>query len=210
LIAHSVTTNKSILKGDFSIRWEDVTSNNSLQQVAKLHCGIQVDKSIRVDLISARPSDIFSNMQVYVSYCAQDVSVTHDVFKRVFPLFRSSCPSPVTFAGVLTMGSSLLPVNEGWEDYVQHAEAKFRDLEQAVKTRLEELAEIAKNLMSGSAWKNDPWLSQLDWSPKKSRKRRADSIRREKQEVHCTLKWELMLIYVGLKLESLPPNSQVV
>lgn len=149
-----------------------MTSNNSLQQVAKLHCGIDVDKAKRDELLSASPTEIFVNIQEYITYCAHDVSLTHNVFKRVFPLFRSACPNPVTMAGVLTMGSSFLPVNESWIEYVKLAEQKYRDLEKGVNGRLIELAERAKSLIITSVWREDPWLSQLDWTPKKPRKPR--------------------------------------
>ena len=157
---------------DLMLRWEDVTSTNSLQQIAKLYCGIEMDKSKRVELMYSHPHEIRRDMQDYISYCVEDVSVTHSVFKQTIPLFRSSCPSPVTMAGILTMGSSFLPVNESWSEYVRHAEAKYRELDRAVKFRLEELAELARGLMDGDAWKEDPWLSQLDWTPKRPQKRR--------------------------------------
>lgn len=163
-------TTTSSTRKTLAVRWEDVTSANSLAHVAKLHCNIESDKSIREDFLTAQPSDILRNIDDYISYCAHDVSMTHAVFRRVFPLFRRACPSPVTLAGIMTMGNSFLPVNESWEDYLRHAEAKFRELEEAVKSRLRELAEGAKTLMVDGSWSRDPWLAQLDWSPKVPRK----------------------------------------
>jgi DNA polymerase gamma 1 len=46
----------------------------------------------------------------------------------------------VSFSGILTMGSSFLPVNEEWETYLENAERTYRNLEEGVKKRLVNLA----------------------------------------------------------------------
>lgn len=147
-------------------RWEDLTSANSLADVAKLHCGIEIDKTVRNDLMTHSPSQILDDIRTYLSYCATDVSTTHAVFTRVLPAFLTACPNPVSFAGVLTMGSSFLSVNGAWKDYLKAAEDKFRELEESVKDKLRELAEAAKQKMEDESWRDDVWLSQLDWSEK--------------------------------------------
>ncbi|KZV63387.1 gamma DNA-directed DNA polymerase [Peniophora sp. CONT] len=147
-------------------RWEDITSGNSLADVAKLHCNIDVDKTIRNDFMVCTREEIRAGIQNYLTYCSEDVAVTHAVYAKVLPQFLTACPSPVSFAGVLTMGSSFLPVNETWEKYIEDAEHAYRELEDAVKTRLIELAHEAKDLVEGERWRDDVWLSQLDWTPK--------------------------------------------
>ncbi|KZS96476.1 hypothetical protein SISNIDRAFT_483033 [Sistotremastrum niveocremeum HHB9708] len=147
-------------------RWEDLTSANSLADVAKLHCGIEIDKTVRNDLMTHSPSQILDDIRTYLSYCATDVSTTHAVFTRVLPAFLTACPNPVSFAGVLTMGSSFLSVNGTWKEYLKAAENKFRELEESVKDALKELAEVARQRMEDESWKDDVWLSQLDWSEK--------------------------------------------
>ena len=149
-----------------SKRWEDLTSGNSLADVAKLHCNIDMDKGIRDDFLVLSREDILGNIQDYLNYCGNDVYVTHAVFSRVLPEFLKACPSPVSFAGILTMGSSFLTVNESWEEYLENAEKTYRELEENVKGRLVQLAQEAKELMVGDRWKGDVWLEQLDWTPK--------------------------------------------
>ncbi|KAG1834876.1 DNA polymerase family A-domain-containing protein, partial [Suillus variegatus] len=155
-----------------SKRWEDLTSANSLADVAKLHCNIDMDKEIRNDFMKLTPEEIKDNIHDYLNYCAQDVFVTHAVFSKVLPAFLDRCPSPVSFAGVLAMGSSFLTVNESWESYLADADRVYKELDGKVKKRLVELAEQAKDRARNDSWKDDPWLSQLDWSPKVAGKSR--------------------------------------
>ncbi|KAF8414762.1 hypothetical protein L210DRAFT_3541253 [Boletus edulis BED1] len=49
---------------------------------------------------------ILAGIQDYLGYCADDVYVTHQVFAQVLPAFLDRCPSPVSFADILTMGTS--------------------------------------------------------------------------------------------------------
>ncbi|KAF8893833.1 DNA polymerase family A-domain-containing protein [Infundibulicybe gibba] len=161
-----------------SKRWEDLTSANSLADVAKLHCGIEMDKEIRNDFMKLTPSEICENITEYLGYCATDVYVTHRVYAKVLPAFFVACPHPVSFAGLLTMGSSFLTVNEEWESYLARAEGVYREMEEGVKKKLQELAEGARALMvypdenSVPKWHGDPWLAQLDWTPKVAGKSR--------------------------------------
>lgn len=155
-----------------SKKWEDLTSANSLADVAKLHCGIEMDKEIRCDFMTHSHDEILSGIRDYLNYCCNDVFVTHAVFSQTLPAFLAACPSPVSFAGILTMGSSFLTVNESWEEYLENAERTYRDLDAKVKVRLLELTQQAKEMAETEAWKDDPWLSQLDWTPKVARKSR--------------------------------------
>jgi DNA polymerase gamma 1 len=164
--------------------WEDITSANSLADVARLHCGIDMDKEARNDFMECKPAEILENIQDYLNYCANDVSVTHRVYAAVLPEFLESCPTPVSFSGMLTMGSSFLTVNEGWEKYLEDAERTYRNLEEGVKTRLVKLAIEARNAMENEKWKDDVWLRQLDWTPKVARKSRGIGI---SEAVSCFL-----------------------
>ncbi|EIN08144.1 hypothetical protein PUNSTDRAFT_44745 [Punctularia strigosozonata HHB-11173 SS5] len=148
-------------------RWEDLTSANSLADVASLYCGIKVEKEIRSDFMTHSREEILEGVQDYLNYCANDVDVTHAVYSKVLPAFRERCPHPVSFAGILTMGSSFLPVNQEWERYLENAERTYKELDDGVKSRLVELAEQARGMAETEAWKESPWLSQLDWTPKK-------------------------------------------
>ncbi|KAI0347454.1 gamma DNA-directed DNA polymerase [Trametopsis cervina] len=147
-------------------RWEDITAANGLVDVAKLHCGIKMEKETRNDFMTHSREEILEGIQDYLSYCSYDVYVTHRVFSKVLPAFLKACPSPVSFAGILTMGSSFLTVNEEWEKYIESAERTYNELNYKVKARLSELAHQAKAMAVDGLWRQDVWLSQLDWSPK--------------------------------------------
>ena len=157
-----------------SKRWEDLTSANSLADVAKLHCGIEMDKQIRNDLMTSDPQHIRDNLTDYLDYCATDISVTHSIYAVTLPAFLTACPHPVSFAGILTMGSSFLTVDQNWEKYLERAETVYREMEETVEMKLRKLAEDARTLMNGDdeKWMDDPWLSQLDWTPKAAGKSR--------------------------------------
>lgn len=169
-IQHSTREFDMDVDGDGELaskRWEDITSANSLADVALLHCGIQVSKEIRNDFMCSTREEIRNGIHDYLSYCADDVTITHAVYSKVLPLFLSSCPHPVSFAGILTMGSALLTVNDSWEKYIKQAEDVYKALEDGVKRKLTTLALAAKDLAGPEEkWKEDPWLEQLDWTPK--------------------------------------------
>lgn len=150
-------------------RWEDVTAANSLADVAALHCNIPVDKSIRNrfgDDSITHASQLVPELHQLLTYCATDVHTTHEVYKKVFPLYRASCPHLATFAGVLTMGSSFLPVNESWERYLKAAEDKYVEMDEGVRKALRVLAE---KLRKEGKREGDVWAEQLDWTPKSAR-----------------------------------------
>ncbi|KZT61440.1 hypothetical protein CALCODRAFT_514748 [Calocera cornea HHB12733] len=152
-------------------RWERMTSGNSLVDVARLHCGIHVEKDARDELLTFSREDISADLATYITYCASDVATTHAVFRVVLPSFLETCPSPVTWAGVMTMGSAFLPVDQEWERYIARAEGKYTELESGVKRNLQLLAEEAR----AGGWeraRHDQWLSQLDWADKKPRRPR--------------------------------------
>ena len=157
-----------------------------------------------------------------MEYCATDVAVTQKVFKKVWPNFvKENCRHPVTIAGILELGSTFLPVDQEWDQYIARSEECFRKASEQVRTSLVSLTErvreegcrglswdeadaiasrqraleqgVAEHLTSKGAapfpyfhsassaaqvegprawWEDDPWLSQLDWSPKKPKKAR--------------------------------------
>ncbi|KAJ2931197.1 hypothetical protein H1R20_g5903, partial [Candolleomyces eurysporus] len=158
---------------DMAKRWEDVTAANSLKDVAKLYCDINLDKEIRNDLLDCTPEQVLERLSEFLDYCSSDVAVTHEVYQTVLPAFFEACPHPVSFSGVLVMGSSFLPVNQEWEAYLERAEGVYRSMQDNVQKKLVKLAEEALALTDNEeAWKNDPWLSQLDWTPKEAKKSR--------------------------------------
>ncbi|KAL1407432.1 DNA-directed DNA polymerase gamma mip1 [Vanrija albida] len=149
--------------------WEEVTSANSLADVAALHCGMKVDKSVRdrfSDDSIKHASELRPELAELLTYCATDVVTTHKVYKEVLPLFLNSCPHPVSFSGMLTMGSAFLPVDEQWKEYLRNAETKYQELNEGVRQALRHLAD---NVRLAGPKDDDPWISQLDWTPKPAR-----------------------------------------
>jgi DNA polymerase gamma 1 len=149
--------------------WEETTAINSLADVARLHCGTQVDKSIRDcfgDEDIKHASQLRPELEELLGYCATDVKTTHDVYKIVLPLFLTSCPHPATFAGVLSMGNSFLPVDKHWGEYLKSAEAMYQNLKEDVRLTLRALAD---RLRKHGETEGDPFSSQLDWTEKPAR-----------------------------------------
>ncbi|KAG8936694.1 DNA-directed DNA polymerase gamma mip1 [Tulasnella sp. 418] len=183
-------------------RWEDITSANALADVARLHCGIEMDKDPRNDFLSSKPFEIMSELEVYLDYCATDVETTYKVLCAVLPVFMDGCPSPVSLAGLLIMGNGFLPVNETWEEYIKNAENKCREVEQTIGQRLAGLAQDALKMMDApEVWKQDAWLSQLDWSPKSPGKSRGFELPQKQRRVR---KEQLPCAELADSQESLP------
>ena len=55
-------------------------------------------------------------------------------------MFRQHAPHPVTFAGMLEMGTAYLPIDKSWERYIQDSQETYDDLENDMRTALMKLA----------------------------------------------------------------------
>ncbi|GAA5978086.1 hypothetical protein JCM11641_006622 [Rhodosporidiobolus odoratus] len=158
--------------------WKEVASVNSLAEVARLHCDIKVDKTLRNVFID--PTITIEDVREYfvdlVNYCARDVDTTISVFRAVFPKFLESCPHPATFAGVTLMSQPVLPVDRKWPEYLERAEKVYQERLAGVVAALNGLAEDARAKfdLRGEdgrfVWEEDLWLRQLDWTPKRARR----------------------------------------
>ncbi|KAF9306384.1 DNA-directed DNA polymerase gamma mip1 [Mortierella antarctica] len=157
---------------DTTGKYFDVSAVNSLLQVSKFHCGIEMDKAPRNILMEATDIGLIQeHFQDLMTYCGQDVSATHAVYQKTLPKYMATCPHPVSFAGILQMGSSFLTVNEGWVDYLNRCNRTYQEMSQNVESKLMHLAENAlKNFEADPTYYgSDPWLSQLDWTvPKRT------------------------------------------
>lgn len=159
-VLDSVSQNMDVGSNSFF----DVSALNSLKDVVKFHCNLDMDKSTRNILVDGQLEDVQQNFEQLIRYCATDVDMTHRVFKALWPKFHENCPHPVSFAGMLQMGNSILTVNEHWEEYLANSVAKHKELEDMLDVKLQELAENARALVGkDEEWQKDPWLSQLDW-----------------------------------------------
>ncbi|KAF9904325.1 DNA-directed DNA polymerase gamma mip1 [Linnemannia zychae] len=148
-------------------KYFDVSAVNSLLQVSKFHCGINMDKAPRDLLVEATDIGLIQgNFQDLMTYCGQDVVATHKVYQQTLPKFLETCPHPVSFAGMLQMGSSFLTVNEGWTAYVKRCNKMYTEMAENVESKLMLLAKNALDSFERDPefFRSDPWLSQLDWT----------------------------------------------
>jgi len=153
------------LRGEEEELWVDRSSINSLRDVAKFHLDVSIDKSARDDFGQLDRAGVRGKLDELLDYCAADVVITHRVYQIVFPNFLDVCPHPVSFAALRHLSSVILPVDESWETYIANAEAKYHELSGAVQQRLVTLADKALEVKDQpEAWRNDPWMQQLDWS----------------------------------------------
>ncbi|NWH33668.1 DPOG1 polymerase, partial [Chloropsis hardwickii] len=144
--------------------WVHVGSINNLADVHALYVGGEpLEKEAREIFVKGTMADIRSNFQELVSYCARDVQATHEVFQEQLPLFMERCPHPVTFAGMLEMGVSYLPVNGNWNRYLNDAQGIYEELQKEMKKSLMNLANDACQLLHEHRYKDDPWLWDLEW-----------------------------------------------
>ncbi|CAO3589061.1 unnamed protein product [Absidia cylindrospora] len=148
----------------------DVSTHNNLKDVAKFHCDLDMDKTQRSYFVDGSLQDIQDHFDNLMTYCAQDVLMTHKVYQTVLPKFRRNCPHPVSFAGMVQMGSSFLTVTEKWERYLERSVQKHKELDDMLDIKLQGLADQARSLLVDGQeedqehkWQSDPWLSQLDW-----------------------------------------------
>ena len=151
--------------------WMSVGCQNNLNDVYKFYCKVKEDlkKDIRDVFVKGTLQDVRDDFQNLVSYCANDVNATLHILKKLLPLFFHRFPHPVTFSGMLEMGSTFLPVTENWNRYLASAEAEYNQLERLLNEELVKQAQEALALKENGAYRRDPWLWSLDWSVPKGR-----------------------------------------
>ncbi|KAI5956828.1 MIP1 [Candida jiufengensis] len=156
--------------------WLLTGSPNSLANVAKFHCNIDLDKSDREYFASEDPKVIVENFQMLMSYCAKDVDATFKVTQHLFPEFFQKVPHPVSFAALKHLGSLILPTTKKWEKYIDSAELCYDENRSDVTETLEKLAnDLIVHIETKSKppkYQKDPWLNQLNWKLKEGRLRK--------------------------------------
>ncbi|KAM7002763.1 DNA polymerase subunit gamma-1 [Tautogolabrus adspersus] len=144
--------------------WVNIGSINNLADVHALYVGgPPLQKEAREIFVKGSMMDVRNNFQELMQYCALDVEATHQVFTEQLPLFLERCPHPVTFAGMLEMGGSYLPVNQNWGRYLEDSEDTYEELQREMKKSLMALADDACQLLQDERYKEDPWLWDLEW-----------------------------------------------
>ena len=175
--------------------WVGRSSINSLRDVAKFHCNITIDKSQRDFFGEFDRDGIRERLQELLDYCAADVSVTHNVYQKVFPSFLEVCPHPVSFGALRHLSSVILPVDSSWDEYLKNAEHTYRQRLEDIFQRLLLLSEDALAVKSeASQYEQDPWLNQLDWSGqeikyKKAKKKDEKPVPRARQKKPGMPQW---------------------
>ncbi|XP_068458822.1 DNA polymerase subunit gamma-1 [Clinocottus analis] len=144
--------------------WVKISSINNLADVHALYVGgPRLQKEARETFVKGSMTDVRNNFKELMQYCAMDVEATHQVFKEQLPLFMERCPHPVTFAGMLEMGVSYLPVNQNWGRYLEDSQDIYEELQREMKKSLMSLADDACQLLQDDRYKDDPWLWDLEW-----------------------------------------------
>uniref|UniRef100_A0A3B4YJF1 DNA polymerase subunit gamma-1 n=1 Tax=Seriola lalandi dorsalis TaxID=1841481 RepID=A0A3B4YJF1_SERLL len=144
--------------------WVNISSINNLADVHALYVGgPPLQKEARETFVKGSMMDVRNNFQELMQYCAMDVQATHQVFTEQLPLFMERCPHPVTFAGMLEMGVSYLPVNQNWDRYLEDSQDIYEELQRELKKSLMTLADDACQLLQDDRYKEDPWLWDLEW-----------------------------------------------
>ena len=149
--------------------WVAHTSMNNLQDVYQLYCGPDVaplKKAKRDVFVHGTMDDVRQDLAELMTYCANDVLATHRVTQKLFPLFRSRCPHPVTFAGMLEMGLAYLPTNSNWTHYVRQADDAADELEAETLRILAQHAKEACQLLPAHAYTKDLWMWDQEWQTK--------------------------------------------
>ena len=101
-------------------------SPNSLANVANFHCNIELDKDDRKDFESENPQLLINRFHKLMNYCANDVMATFEVTKKLFPVFLSRVPHPVSFAALRHLGNLILPTTTKWSKYLESAESCYQ------------------------------------------------------------------------------------
>ncbi|PSN43497.1 DNA polymerase subunit gamma-1 [Blattella germanica] len=144
--------------------WRNCSSLNSLSEVHKLYCGTELNKTTRDVFINGTLEDVSKQFQTVMQYCAKDVSATHNVLQRLWPLFLARFPHPVTLAGILELSTAYLPVNSNWNRYLADADQTFEDYDNEARFLLARRADKACQMLHNDAYREDVWMWDQDWT----------------------------------------------
>lgn len=154
----------SAAKKKIYLPWMHVGCMNNLNEVHKFYCNSEgLKKQTRDVFVTGSLEDIRGDFQNLMAYCAKDVEATQQVLVNLLPLFYERCPHPVTFSGVLEMGSCFLPINHNWNKYIERSEHQYHKTQGALTEKLSQRAVEALGLLTDKQYRKDPWLWNLDW-----------------------------------------------
>jgi DNA polymerase gamma 1 len=127
------------------------------------------DKTLRDIFVVGDVSAFRANLLDLVTYCLRDCQYTHELFCQLYPLYRRSNPELFTLGGHIQINSEALPVVGDWDTWVERVESIYLEVTERLKKKLTGLAHNLGAMKPEDA-AEDPWLSQLDWTPAKSGK----------------------------------------
>jgi len=94
--------------------------------------------------------DLLANMTLPCTQCCV-------MIPSLLSLIR--CPHPVTFAGMLEMGVSYLPVNQNWGRYLEDSQDIYEELQREMKKSLMTLADDACQLLQNDRWEEHLFIT---------------------------------------------------
>ncbi|KAJ3195408.1 DNA-directed DNA polymerase gamma mip1, partial [Irineochytrium annulatum] len=144
--------------------WMSHGSMNNLADVANLYLKKKVSKDDRKAFEKGDVALVKGDLQRYFNYCANDVSITHELFSKLLDEFWKKCPHPVSFAGILEMGTSFLTTTSAWDHFISSADKKYNEHQNSIGSILGSLAEQTLSVDKGEK-RLDPWLRNLQWTP---------------------------------------------
>uniref|UniRef100_A0AC34GKE2 DNA mitochondrial polymerase exonuclease domain-containing protein n=1 Tax=Panagrolaimus sp. ES5 TaxID=591445 RepID=A0AC34GKE2_9BILA len=107
---------------------------------------------------------IREHFQSLTQYCAEDVQATFEVFKELYPIFRDRFPHPITYVGMMEMGSAYLPITENWRLFYEKCNLDTAEVNDRAARGLAQAAlELAKTLSAENKYVTDPWMWICDW-----------------------------------------------
>lgn len=156
----------------FAFRWkEHTTKDNTLVSAYNFHTGgmlTDTDKELRGIFVTATSIEVIkANLIDLIRYNILDTLYTAQLAIKLWPKYIFHNPHPVTFAGHVILGSTLLPVVSDWDRWVERVELTFHEFNQSLDQGLSLLADTLRKTGSETS---DFWASQLDWTPLKSGK----------------------------------------
>lgn len=96
----------------------------------------------------------FLQIKDCANYCALDVKATQEVFETIWPMFLEHVPHPASFAGMLEMGTSYLPITRSWQKYIERSEKMYLKVTNEMKDSLMAVAEGVLTQLIDKRWKN--------------------------------------------------------
>lgn len=141
----------------------------SLKDTAKFYLGEDLDKTIRNLFVEANSyEDLHHEWASLLSYCADDVRVTHKVFVVLYDLWKGKAPHSASLWGAIVANSYRLPIAPDWDSWLANTEEVYhkaqQDITEALKGEAEAWVAQGQDTL-------DPWHGMVDWTIKpKTRK----------------------------------------